>query len=281
MLLPQIVEADLGLYFHLLLFSLIGVLVLNYTYKYAEQTYAEIYKKPFFVNFVLVTNSLTKSQRSVIKRSFSFYNKLSERERKLFEHRVLNFISVKNFVGRQELAITEEMKLLISATAVMLTFGFRKYNLPIINTILVYPESFKSVINDNMHKGEVNPKLGILALSWKDFLEGFDINNDNLNLGIHEFGHAVHLNSHMRSDVSSQIFIDNFKALKKYLKNNEMKRQQLVSAKYFRAYAYTNEFEFVAVLIECFFETPEEFRSNFPNLYQHIKDMLNFNFANY
>ena len=107
------------------------------------------------------------------------------------------------------------------------------------------------------------------------------IGDDNLNLGIHEFGHAIHLNAARKSDVSSLIFNKGFKSLTEYLQNHESVRKDLIASKYFRAYAYTNYFEFFAVLLENFIETPIEFKSQFPQLYSYMQQMLNFKFAGY
>ena len=41
------------------------------------------------------------------------------------------------------------------------------------------------------------------------------------------------------------------------------------------------KFEFLAVIIESFIETPNEFKSQFPKVYFEIRQMLNFNFAGY
>lgn len=264
-----------------LVFTFIGVLILRYAYRYAEQSYAEVKRRPFVLNFIIFKQTIKTNQLAILKSDFSFYNRLSVKDQEIFNHRVSVFIKCKDFIGREGLVINEEIKVLVSATAVMLTFGFRNFSLPLIKTILVYPDSFFSKLNQKQHKGEFNPMLGVIAFSWKDFKLGFDIANDNLNLGIHEFGHAVHFNSFKNNDVSSLIFRDGLKDLKIYLKSNEAKRQQLIKTKYFREYAYTNEFEFVAVLIECFFETPIEFRSSFPNIYNYVKLMLNYNFAKY
>ncbi|RNC84101.1 MAG: hypothetical protein ED556_11605 [Winogradskyella sp.] len=273
--------ANSGLIFNILFLTLIGFIVLRYIYRFAEQTYAETKNRPFYINFILIRRRLTKSQLYILRNQFSFYNKLSSKDRRIFEHRVATFINEKQFHTRQDLELTDEIKVLVAATAVKLTFGFRSYLLPIIRTILVYPEAFYSRMNEQLHKGEVNPQLGIIALSWKDFVEGYDDANDNLNLGIHEFGHAIHLNSYKFSDVSAMIFRDCFMALKRYLRANEDIRRDLISTRYFREYAYTNEFEFVAVLIECFIETPMEFKTKFPEIYNYVRRMLNFNFANY
>ncbi|TCK67387.1 hypothetical protein DFQ05_1161 [Winogradskyella wandonensis] len=281
MFLPQFLETSFGLIPNIVLFSFLGLFVLKHTYRYVEQTYAEANKKPLFLNFVLIPKKLTNEQILVLEKRFQFYNQLNSKEQDIFKHRLATFISDKSFYGREDLVVTEEMKVLVSATAIMLTFGFKNYTLPIIKTILIYPRPFYSKINEQLHKGEVNPMLGVIAFSWEDFKHGYDIKNDNLNLGIHEFGHALHLNSYKSNDVSALIFGETFKDLKRYLKANDYKREQLINTKYFRAYAYTNEFEFVAVLVECFFETPNEFKSTFPNIYDKVKEMLNFNFAGY
>ncbi|WNH10922.1 zinc-dependent peptidase [Thalassobellus suaedae] len=184
-------------------------------------------------------------------------------------------------MSREGAIITEEQQVLISATAVMLTFGFRDFYIGLISKIVIYPEAFYSQTNDAYHKGEFNPKLKALVISWKDFQEGYRINNDNLNLGIHEFTHAIHLNSIKERDVSSIIFKDSFKELSILLNSMNGLKERLIKSEYFRGYAYTNQFEFLAVVIENFIETPQDFRSEFPLIYSKIKQMLNFSFGGY
>ena len=52
----------------------------------------------------------------------------------------------------------------------------------------------------------------------------------------------------------------------------------LIGSKYFRAYAYTNQYEFFAVLLESFIETPLEFQARFPEFNNYMRQMLNFRF---
>jgi Mlc titration factor MtfA (ptsG expression regulator) len=53
-------------------------------------------------------------------------------------------------------------------------------------------------------------------------------------------------------------------------------REQLIQSNYFRIYAFTNQFEFLAVILENFFETPLEFEKQFPDLYAKVVLMLNY-----
>jgi Mlc titration factor MtfA (ptsG expression regulator) len=285
MILPLSLVAEMNpklrLAFLILFFIGMTIIIVSRFYVYFEQVYASKNKKPFFLNSLIFQNKLDEVQIRILENQFTFYQGLNNKEKLVFRHRVATFIKEKEFIGRQDLTITDEIKVLISASAIMLTFGFKDYLLNIINSVIVYPESFYSKTNDANHKGEMNPRLGLIALSWKDFKHGFDISNDNLNLGVHEFGHAVHLNSFKNDDISAMIFSDGFKDLKAYLKANESIRQDLIASHYFRTYAYTNEFEFASVLMECFIETPKVFKTQFPKLYLLTKQMLNFNFSGY
>ena len=243
--------------------------------------YARHFKKPIVTHFYFKLKKLTPIQLSILKNEYPLFGKLSDKHQSYFEHRVATFIDKTQFIGRQDLVVTEQMRVLVAATSIMLTFGFRKYLLDLLNTVILYPNEYYSEINEANHKGETNPQLKAIVFSWKDFKHGYNIGDDNLNLGIHEFGHAIHLNASMNNDVSSLVFIQGFQNLTSYLQKNPTLRENLIASKYFRAYAYTNQFEFFAVLLENFVETPKEFKSQFPHLYGYIKQMLNFKFAGY
>jgi hypothetical protein len=258
-----------------------ATIVLSKFYAFFESIYASKYHKPFFLNTMLFKKELSNRQHSILEHKFSFYNKLKKEEQAIFRHRLAIFINNKEFIGREGLKVDDEMKTLISATAVMLTFGFRNYRIELLDKVIIYPKSYYSKLNETYHKGETNPQLKAIVFSWEDFKKGYDIGDDNLNLGIHEFGHAIHLNAFKENDVSSEIFKNGFKTLAAYLQEHKMVRDDLTASKYFRAYAYTNQFEFFAVLLENFMETPEEFKTKFPELYGYIRQMLNFNFAGY
>lgn len=266
----------LGLFLFVLL-----IIMLNYSFKMIELVYVLKKRKPFYVHFYFVLKKLHPKQQAILKSKFKFYNSLSPRYQRYFEHRVATFIKDKTFIAREGAEVNNEVKVLLSATAVMLTFGFRDYYIGLIDKILIYPKPFYSQSNQEYHKGEFNPQLKTLVISWQDFLQGFNVSNDNVNLGVHEFAHAIHLNSIKERDVSATIFSDSFRELTELLTASAALRKDLLESKYFRNYAYTNQYEFVAVLIETFIETPQEFKAQFPQVYSKTKQMLNFNFGTY
>jgi len=229
---------------------------------------------------VLFPQKFTERQRRLIEKEMSFYTKLTNKEKCIFEHRVLRFINAHTFVGREDLLVTERMRLLIAATAVMITFGFKRYLLSRFETILVYPQHYFSNITKQYHKGEANPKYKTLVFSWEDFEEGIKIEDDNLNLGIHELMHAVHFSFLTESSYTARTFLRHYKLLLTSLTNKDAQKR-LIRINYLREYAFENQYEFLSVLVEHFFETPEEFRAKLPNIYNRVKLMLNMNVAGF
>lgn len=205
-------------------------IILRFFIKMLETAYVLRYMKPWYTHFYFITRKLTNSQKSILRKKFKFYNRLSEKHKAYFEHRVASFIKDKDFIGREGFKITEEVKIMVSASAVMLTFGFRDYYISVISKIVIYPKAFFSNTNQVFHKGEFNPMLNALVLSWEDFKEGLDIENDNVNLGIHELTHAIHINSMKERDISSTIFSDSFKELTQLLIDKPELREELVQS---------------------------------------------------
>lgn len=239
-----------------------------------------LYRQTTLYRFVLFPKKLSQNQRAILVKEFSFYNKLTLKEQCIFEHRVLRFVDYHTFVGRENLCVTERMQLLISATAIMLTFGFDRYLFSNFETILVYPQDYFSTITQQYHKGEANPKYKTIVFSWEDFEEGIKIEDDNLNLGIHELAHALHFSFLTEKSYSATHFLKHYRLLLRSLRDKEAQKR-LIEINYLRAYAFENQYEFLSVLIEHFFETPKEFQTKLPNIYNRVKLMLNMNVAGF
>jgi len=227
---------------------------------YANKNDRLIYRDLF------IYRKLSRKQIEILSNEFSFYVQLTQKEKRRFEHRVATFIKDKEFVVRDNLELTDRMVVLIAAVGCMLTFGRKNYRYKLVDYILIYPEAFYSSMNEDYHKGEFNPKEKVLVLSWEDFEKGYRITDDNLNLGIHEFMHALQLGAKKSNDIDALRFERQFQKILKRLSDQDLK-DKLDEVKYFRAYAFTNQFEFMAV--------------HFPQLYAYQKCLLNFNFEGY
>lgn len=209
----------------------------------------------------------------ILEENFVFYQKLTDKQRKLFHHRVVNFIEAHQFISREGILINQKIKLLIAGTAVMLSFGFDHYLYDLFDKILVYPYDYFSHISHRQHKGETNPRYGIIAFSWEDFEQGIIIKDDNLHLGLHEFAHALHFSFLMEKSQEAIDFVDNLNALLDYAAQDEV-RKKLIENDYLREYAFENEYEFFAVMVEHFYESPYRFQENHPILFKMMGDLL-------
>ena len=259
----------------ILMFSFLGILLLVYVFNLIiEPLYVLFYNKPIYVHWYPKPNKLTTEQREIVSKEFSFYTNLPTKYKAYFEHRVTAFLANYQIVGKDSFELTDRSKVLIASTYVMLTFGMRRYLITVFNKIVVYPETYLSQITGEYHKGEFNPGMKIIVFSWADFEEGYRYENDNLNLGLHEFSHALYFHGLKGRDQSSVVFSDEYTKLQKYLVEPNV-LAQLIESNYFRIYGYTNKVEFFAVVLEHFFETPHVFKSEFPELYKIVKNMIN------
>lgn len=273
---PQEYELFLGDYIGMFisLAFLLG-LFLFFTFYVVEIIYLRNYKKPLVVFMNINFIQLNQHHIQILLQNFHFYKRLKPKYKRYFEHRVANFIANYEFTGRGIL-VTEEMKITIAGTAIMLTFGMRDYLNPLFKRIVIFPDIYYSDQTENYHKGEFNPRLESIVFSWKHFKEGIEITNDNLNLGLHEFTHAFHIHSLKSDKATAVLFGESLQNLFKIVSNPQVK-EQLISSGFLRDYAYENQFEFVAVLLEYFFESPQEFKVKFPSIFLKVKHMINYN----
>ena len=276
--LAQVKERELFFADYVVMFLLLAplvVLFLFFAFYVIEIIYLRNFKKPLFVFTNLIFHKLNEQQKAVLATNFHFYNELKPKYKRYFEHRVYKFMINYEFVGTDFL-VTEKMKITIGATYTMLTFGMRHYLNPMFKKILLFPDIYYSEQTQNYHKGEFNPRLQAIVFSWKHFEEGIEVANDNLNLGLHEFTHAFHIHSLKSEETTAVLFNESLQNLFRIVSHPQIK-EQLVASGFLRDYAYENKFEFVAVLLEYFFESPQEFKSQFPSIYLKVKQMINYN----
>ncbi len=210
--------------------------------------------------------------KDILQKYFRYYRALSPSNKGKFERKVCNFLYSKRFIPRDIDEVTIEAKILIAAAAVQLTFGLPNVYLRHFDKILVYPNEYYSSITKRYHKGEVNPRFGIIVLSWKNFVESYSGENRSINLGLHEMAHALRLENMIHNDefkFFNEELVTAFDALAR-----DICRDMASYANFFRPYACTNEHEFFSVAIENFFERSAPFKKQIPELYVILTRLL-------
>jgi MtfA peptidase len=141
--------------------------------------------------------------------------------------------------------------------------------------ILVYPDDYYSTITHRYHKGEVNTK-GLIVLSWRNLLKGYQDDSDGRNLGLHEMAHALKIVDAIKTEEYN--FMDQ-EIYHQFLGHSRMEMQRIINGEesFFRDYAAANDYEFFAVAVENFFERPQEFKNHHSRLFDLLSQLLNQN----
>jgi len=232
----------------------------------------------FHINPFIRLKPLSAQQKSFLGENFPIYDRLPKRLKEKCEQRIIWFKSRKKFVFYGETTRKEDLKLILSASAVFMMLGLKDYRMMrSVMRIIVYPSQYYSKINRRHHLGEYNPRFRSVILSADKIWEGFEIPDDNINLAIHEFAHALSFEMTKRNSWEARRFRVGLKKIKEIFLR-EGYAQKLSDSQYFRQYGLTNLQEFFSVAVENYFETPSIFHDTFPELFDIIQRMLNFDY---
>ncbi len=223
----------------------------------------------------LYRRRISRHEKEILNTRFPYYQRLNEKHKAEFVGKLELILTKKTFVGRGGIeVVSQEMEMLIGATIVMVTFGWKQIRLPHFSKILIYPNTYYSSITKSYHRGEVNPKYGIIVVSWACFLDGLKDNQDGINLGIHEIAHALKLENQIYYNGESEFF--NPEAWRAYqeLVGPEIEKIKNGNSSILRESAGFNEHEFFAVALENFFERPQLFFDYHPKMYGLLVQLL-------
>jgi len=231
-----------------------------------------ITKTPYLVYYGDELNFADAELAAILVRRFPYFKDLSALQKAKFIERLQNFIANKTFKIHDSKGY-KEMPVLISAAAIQLTFGLKKYLLPNFEFIHVYPQEFMRVHNTICFL-EGNVSGHAINLSWKHFLEGYAIVNDGQNVGLHELAHALYYQTFVVEENADKNFRNLYNG---FISdgNKAYHTEKTVEGGLYSDYAIKNFQEFWAESAEIFFEKPAAMKSLYPQLYETLKFLLN------
>ncbi|MEI9943499.1 MAG: zinc-dependent peptidase [Chitinophagaceae bacterium] len=220
---------------------------------------------------VEISESTFNNYSFLIGSLFSYFNDLSPDLKRRFVKRTHQFRLLKKFhyIGLEN---NEDTAILVSASAVQITFGLDDYQISYFKDIYILADAYHIDNDDELYIGHVAPD-GIY-LSWKHFLYGYSNNTDNINVAVHEMAHALLYNNFFAQYGFDSHFRLNYEKFSNstgpILADVITKRQS-----YLRSYAFSNLHEFWAVSAEAFFCNPKGLKENMPELYEALRRVLN------
>ena len=207
---------------------------------------------------------LMPSQVKLLK-EFKYYQALTLPNQVKFEKRVRHFLVNKSFIAEDSPEVTEEMKMLIAAACVQLTFGHRPFYLSHFKNISVYRWQAVSLEKIKNKKA--------LMISWTEFHDGYLSPTDGYNPGMKVLAMALMLEERLR-EKSDKLFGDYAYRNWQIKSKNLAERFIQTGLTPFTNYAQVDKVEFFAVAVVYFFENPIDFNQRFPDLFKAMKKLL-------
>ncbi|SMP05427.1 hypothetical protein SAMN06265375_101656 [Muriicola jejuensis] len=203
----------------------------------------------------------------------SYYQGLHLNKKGIFVLRTLYFQRFTRFSTEVGYSVSPEMKHLISSAFVQITFGIGQDDLEYFNKIHITPKAYSYRNSTQLFHGDVNPMTKTVNLTWPVVKKGFEINDDGMNLAIHEFAHCIILENARRNYLVRNLNEEELKGWKSYsLKLLEKIRKG--DNGLYRDYAGSNLMELFATSLEYFFEKPSELFSYDPEHYKRLCRLL-------
>lgn len=209
--------------------------------------------------------------KEILRDYVNFYNQLDDERKKEFEQGVQIFLEEVKFhaVGGAEL--NDEIKVLTAATAVMLVFNRREWDLPRVKNVVIRPGTFKVPHDED----EDDDAAGLhfdntIVISQEDFYRSFQRGEDGYNVIVHELAHAIDSETGAVDGIPSFLNPNLVKPWSDLIRHELEKNRK--GGGILDRYAGTNEAELFAVAVETFVEKPEYLKKNHPELYRYLED---------
>lgn len=219
----------------------------------------------------------TEVLHTVLSKHFQYYNRLLDVDREKFISRLKKFIDNKVFIIHAKKGY-REMPILISASAIQLTFGLKKYLLSHFNIIQIFPEAFVGLEPFRILIGNVTGNT--INIAWKQFLEGYKNKYDMQNVGLHEMAHALYYQNFETELYVDKDFKDSFQKFN-VIGDKVYHIEKVLTIGLYSEYADKDFQEFWAESIEIYFESPGRLQMHYPDLYKALCDILHQDPLNY
>lgn len=207
----------------------------------------------------------------IIRKHSAYFRHLSPELKENFLTRTRKFLSEKTFLIKSNDPFIE-MPVLLSASAVQLTFGLDQFRLPHYQYIRVYPEEYFAKGSLKVLAGHVYGNT--ITLAWNHFLKGLEQHDDGVNLGLHEMAHALYFQLVEANSGRCDRFTRSFnQIMAEGAEVYELKHAR--PSELYTGNAYRNLQEFWAESVELFFERPAAFKRAHPDVYEQMCGILN------
>jgi Mlc titration factor MtfA (ptsG expression regulator) len=218
----------------------------------------------------LLARPFPPAWREVLEDWCDHYDRLPPELRRRFEDDVRIFLAEKRITG-VEAEVTDELRLLVAASAVTLSLGWPDYDWDALGEVLLYPQDFDR--DYGFESRELSGQAhgwGTLILSIPSLRHSFEDPDDAYHVGFHEFAHLLDLEQTQfdgipagMTEAMATAWVD--------LMRKEMARLRRRKS-VIDDYGAEEPAEFLAVAVEAFFESALALRERHREVYALLRD---------
>ncbi|MEO1514562.1 MAG: zinc-dependent peptidase [Bacteroidota bacterium] len=201
----------------------------------------------------------------MLERFVSFYHHLNLHQKRRFRQRVVLFVMAQDFIAKGFEDVPEDVKYVIAANAVQLTFGQEEFLFPKFEHLVVYPVPFPSPqFPDRRHASELQEEDGVLMFSAEQLMAGTFQPKRHFNIVLYEYARAFQLSYPSKAYPSYDEFIW-----------EKLEAISGLKEAYIRAYIGLEEIDVSAIAVALFFTRPEQFKAVLPQAYGILSQIFN------
>lgn len=213
----------------------------------------------------LLATPFPERWREFLLDQYDHFERLPDELRRRFEADLRVFLSETRITGVGA-DVTDELKLLVGASAVTLSVGWPDYEWQQLTEVLLYPHDFDRDYNFGRSDlaGQTHP-WGTVILSVPALRQSFEDPDDAFHVGLHEFAHLLDVHQTHFDGIPpgldaarSREWVD--------LMEKEMERLRRGKS-VLDPYGADDPVEFLAVAVEAFFEAPLAMRKRHREVY--------------
>ncbi|HMQ47084.1 MAG TPA: zinc-dependent peptidase [Saprospiraceae bacterium] len=203
--------------------------------------------------------------QGLLERFLPYYQKLSESEKQRFRDRVALYMMANDFQAKGMDDPPADLKAVVAACAVQLSFGYPDFLLSPFEYIIFYPQPFPSPqYPEHFHASEIYEEDGVMIFSAEQLMKGFLQPAQFYNIGLHECAKAWERIHHQQDwpELGAEIW-DSLQAISGF------------SQEAIQRWINLEPIPARPVSIVLFFTFPERFQQVLPELYQRYSVIFN------
>ncbi len=236
--------------------------------------------KAFFIKTPTIDIEFKEEWVAYLENNLPLYARFPAELKQRIHDKIGQFVATTFFEGCGGLELTDEMILSVAGQACMLIIHREGRPYPNLNTVLLYPSTFSSRVNQGVttehrvHRLGESWSNGTVILAWDSVEHGARNIFDGHNVTLHEFAHQLdselgdtdgvpRLHTQEAYHTWGQVFHDGYAQL---VDDAERGRKSVLDH-----YGTTNQAEYFAVATEAFFEKPRQMLKKRPELYAQLQ----------